>query len=270
MLKRFRSGAFWAVFGDLSRQTPSARRRSTPAASTIALLLTLLVLPACGRSTTPADAVQGGDPVTPPPAATPAQTPAPAPTAARARIVVLGDSLAAGLGLSANQAFPAILQEKIDAAALPFEVVNAGVSGDTSASGVRRLDWALTGDVRILVVELGANDGLRGLPVEELRRNLTAIVQEARRRGLSVVLCGMEAPPNFGARYTDAFRQVYVDLAREHDLAFVPFLLNGVAGLPTLNQGDGIHPNEKGARLVADTVWAVLRPVIDTRLSSSS
>jgi acyl-CoA thioesterase-1 len=181
----------------------------------------------------------------------------------RPRIVVLGDSLTAGLGLAAGEAFPVLLQESIDSAGLDFEVVNAGVSGDTSAGGLRRVDWALDGDVRLLVVALGGNDGLRGIPVDELRRNLAAIITKATARGVSVVLAGMEAPPNFGSAYTTAFRQVYSDLARESGVPLVPFLLDRVAGVPSLNQRDGIHPNADGAKIVAETVWTVVRPVAE-------
>jgi acyl-CoA thioesterase-1 len=192
------------------------------------------------------------------------------PAAARPRVVVLGDSLSAGLGLSPQEAFPALLQRKIDAEGLKFEVINAGVSGDTSAGGLRRLDWALDGDVQVLIVGLGANDGLRGLPVDEMRRNLSTIVERSQARHITVVLCGMEAPPNFGASYTAAFRDAFKDVAKKYDVAFVPFLLDGVAGLADLNQDDGIHPNARGARRVADTVWSTLRPLLTTKTASPS
>jgi len=181
----------------------------------------------------------------------------------RPRIVALGDSLTAGLGLSPAQAYPNVLQERVDAAGLNFEVVNAGVSGDTSAGGLSRLDWALEGDVRILIVALGGNDGLRGLPVEEVRRNLATIIEVAQDRGIRVVLAGMEAPPNLGAAYTTGFRSVYVDLAERMDVLLIPFLLQGVAGVPDLNQSDGIHPTEAGAAIISDTLWAVLRPLAE-------
>jgi acyl-CoA thioesterase-1 len=207
-------------------------------------------------------------------AATPqaqAQTQAPTQTAAaRPRVVVLGDSLSAGLGLSPQEAFPALLQRKIDTEGLKFEVINAGVSGDTSAGGLRRLDWALDGDVQVLILGLGANDGLRGLPVDEMRRNLSTIVERAQARHITVVLCGMEAPPNFGASYTASFRDAFKDVAKKYDVAFVPFLLDGVAGLADLNQEDGIHPNARGAQRVADTVWSTLRPLLATKTASPS
>jgi acyl-CoA thioesterase-1 len=181
---------------------------------------------------------------------------------ARPRIVVLGDSLTAGLGLSPTEAYPALLQARVDAAGLDYEVVNAGVSGDTSAGGLRRLDWALEGHVRFLIVALGGNDALRGLPAEELQRNLSAIIERGQKAGAVVILAGMEAPPNFGRSYIVSFHQVYPKLARQYRLPLVPFLLQGVAGVDGLNQRDGIHPTAEGARMVADNVWAVLSPLL--------
>lgn len=181
---------------------------------------------------------------------------------ARPRVVVLGDSLTAGLGLAQDEAYPSLLQQRIDAENLPFQIVNAGVSGDTSAGGLSRLDWALDGDVRVLIVALGGNDALRGLPVEALRRNLSTIIERAQARHIQVILAGMEAPPNFGQSYIVSFHQVYPDLARKYDVTLLPFLLQNVAGIDTLNQRDGIHPTAEGARLVADNVWAVLHPLL--------
>jgi acyl-CoA thioesterase-1 len=218
--------------------------------------LGVCLLAAAAASCSPGDSRS----TTPPPARSEAA--APAPTAPRPRIVVLGDSLTAGLGLEPGQAYPALLQKRLDAAGLKYEVVNAGVSGDTSAGGLRRIDWALDGDVKILVVALGGNDALRGLPVEQLRENLTTIVERAKARGIKVILAGMEAPPNFGPAYTASFRQTYRDVARQHGAILIPFLLDGVAGLPELNQGDGIHPTAAGAEKVAETVWSALRPIV--------
>jgi len=178
---------------------------------------------------------------------------------------VLGDSLTAGLGLSPEEAYPSLLQARVDAGGLDYEVVNAGVSGDTSAGGLRRLEWSLAGDVRVLVLALGANDGLRGLPVSELRSNLDAMVTEAKSRQIGVVLAGMEAPPNFGTRYTDEFRDVYRAIARDQQVALVPFLLEGVAGIDTMNQPDGLHPTAEGARVAADNVWKVLAPMLKAK-----
>jgi acyl-CoA thioesterase-1 len=186
----------------------------------------------------------------------------PSAASSRPRVVFLGDSLTAGLGLPADEAYPAILQRKIDAEHWNYEVVNAGVSGDTTAGGLRRLDWVLAGNVRVLVVALGANDGLRGLPPSEMKQNLSTIVSTARGRGIAVLLAGMETPPNVGPEYTAAFRGVYRDLARQQGIPLIPFLLRGVAGDPALNQADGIHPNEAGARRVADVVWPALEPLL--------
>ena len=194
-----------------------------------------------------------------------AAVPKSAAAATRPRIAILGDSLTAGLGVSKTAAFPSLLQQRLDAAGLDFEVVNAGVSGDTSAGGLARLDWALDGDVRILIVALGGNDGLRGLPPEELQRNLAQIIERAQARGITVVLAGMEAPPNYGRDYIVSFHKVYPALASKYSVALVPFLLQGVAGDETLNQRDGIHPTAAGARIVADNVWAILKPIAEAR-----
>lgn len=220
---------------------------------------------ACQRDTTGGEAASSA----PAPGATPADAiPAP-PTASRPRVVALGDSLTAGLGLPPDQAWPALVQKKIDAAGLDVEVVNAGVSGDTTAGGLRRLDWALDGDVKVLVLELGANDGLRGLLVDQMRQNLSTMIETAKARNIQVLLCGMEAPPNFGPQYTRAFREAFRELADEHDVAFLPFFLDGVAGNASLNQADGIHPNEEGTRRVADLVWNVLQPLLTRSLATS-
>jgi acyl-CoA thioesterase-1 len=179
------------------------------------------------------------------------------------RIVVLGDSLTAGLGLPLEYAYPALLQQRLDEKRLKYQVINAGVSGDTSAAGLSRLDWALDGDVRILVLALGANDGLRGLPVSQLKDNLARIIERAQAHGVTVILAGMEAPPNWGDEYTKAFHDVFPALASQYHVALVPFLLQGVAGIDGLNQRDGIHPTAEGDRIVADTVWHVLEPVVE-------
>jgi acyl-CoA thioesterase-1 len=181
------------------------------------------------------------------------------------RIVFLGDSLTAGLGLAVEQSVPSLIQARLDAEGYGYEVVNAGVSGDTSAGGLRRLDWSLDGDVDVLIIELGANDGLRGLPVAQLKQNLETIITRAAARGIEVVLTGMEAPPNYGAAYTSEFRQVYRDLASAHEVVFVPFFLEGVAGFSDLNQSDGIHPNAAGARMIEANIWRALEPLLHRR-----
>lgn len=179
------------------------------------------------------------------------------------RVVCLGDSLTAGYGLpTPEEAYPALIEKKLSAEGLHYEVVNAGVSGDTSAGGLRRLDWSLQGDVRVLIVALGGNDALRGLPPAELRANLEGIIKAADARHVRVLLLGMEAPPNFGDRYTREFRAVYRDVAREHHEAFVPFFLNGVAGVDSLNQGDGIHPTAEGQQKIADAIWPELKKLV--------
>ncbi len=182
--------------------------------------------------------------------------------AQRPRVVILGDSLTAGLGLAPEDAYPAQLQARVDAAGWRIEIAAMGVSGDTTAGGLRRLDWALDGDVRVLLVALGGNDALRGLPVEQMEDNLTRIIDRALDRGIRVLLAGMEAPPNFGAAYTSNFRDVFRTLAESRGVPLVPFLLEGVAGVPALNQADRIHPNEAGAARVAEHLWPSLEPLL--------
>jgi acyl-CoA thioesterase-1 len=197
---------------------------------------------------------QAADPTAPPP---------------HPRIVALGDSLTAGYGLVESESYPALLQAKLDSEGYEFDVVNAGVSGDTSAGGLRRLDWALEGDVRVVIVALGANDGLRGLSVAEMEQNLSQIIQRVRERNAVVILAGMEAPPNFGQEYATSFRQAYRQVAQRERVLFIPFLLDKVAGQGALNQADGIHPNAQGTAIVAETVWSVLRPLLDQMTGSS-
>ena len=193
----------------------------------------------------------------------------PAPEAAR-RVVFLGDSLTAGLGLPIEQAYPSLIGERLRRRGTGWTVINAGVSGDTSAGGLRRVDWSLDGGAAVVVVALGGNDALRGLPPDDLDRNLDAIVTKAKASGARVVLAGMEAPPNNGPEYTARFRKAYEDVARRHGVTLLPFLLEGVAGIESLNQADGIHPNQAGAALVADTVWRVLDPIVRALEDSST
>lgn len=179
-------------------------------------------------------------------------------------VLFLGTSLTAGYGLNVERAYPALIQNELDAAGLDFRVVNAGVSGETSAGGLRRIDWLLREPVAVLVLELGANDGLRGLDPGEMKRNLAEIIARTRTANpdVRVVIAGMEAPPNMGRPYTAAFHRVFPDLARETDAALIPFLLDGVGGIPALNQADGIHPTAAGQEIVAANVWEVLEPVL--------
>jgi acyl-CoA thioesterase-1 len=215
--------------------------------------------PASPRAAAPAASVQA--PAAPPRTSDGVPRPA-TPAAAAPRIVFLGDSLTAGYGLEKSEAVPALVQARLTREGYPFEVINAGVSGDTSAGGLSRLEWSLSGDVRILVVALGANDGLRGLPVASMKHNLEEIITRAQARGIAVLLVGMEALPNYGASYTAEFRDTFPALAKAHRLALMPFYLDGVAGDPDLNIADGIHPNPKGAVIVADKLWPILEPLL--------
>jgi acyl-CoA thioesterase-1 len=183
---------------------------------------------------------------------------------ARKVVVCLGDSLTAGYGLSAEEAWPALIQARVDARGLAFRVVNAGVSGDTSAGALRRVDWLLRLPVAVLVVAIGGNDLLRGQDPAALRRNLEAIVARTRRvhPEARFVIAGMRAPPNLGSVYTSAFEAVYPEVAEGADAALVPFLLAGVAGDAELNQLDGIHPTAEGQRIIAETVWQALEPLL--------
>jgi acyl-CoA thioesterase-1 len=194
-----------------------------------------------------------------------AETPAPsAPSASIKTVVFLGDSLTAGLGVQPTEAFPALVGEKIRAAGLPYEVENAGLSGDTSAGGLRRIDWLLQRRIDLLVVELGANDGLRGLDLKSMKANLQAIIDKAKAKNsqVKIVLAGMQVPPNLGAEYTAGFQRVFNELARDNNATLIPFLLEGVGGHRELNQQDLIHPSPAGHRVIADLVWRTLEPIL--------
>lgn len=179
-------------------------------------------------------------------------------------IVFFGNSLTAGYGLSPKQAFPAIIQRKIDSLNLPYQVVNAGVSGETSAGGKSRIDWILKQPVDIFILELGANDGLRGIPLSETRKNLQEIVDRVKAKypATKLLFAGMEIPPNMGQRYTTEFRNIYTELAEKNNMELVPFLLEGVGGEPELNLEDGIHPNEEGHQIVAANLWKHLEKLL--------
>jgi acyl-CoA thioesterase-1 len=210
-----------------------------------------LFLAACGGDTT-----RNSEPTRPAPAA------AIEPTKSLPKIVAFGDSLTAGHGLARSASYPALLQKKLDDAGYQFEVVNAGISGDTSAGGLRRIDWALEGGVKVLILELGANDILRGQPVNQMKINLRQTIEKAKAKGVSVLLAGMEAPTDTGAEYRRAVHEAFPELAREFNIPLIPFFLAGVAGIDSLNQADGIHPNERGTEMIAATVYQALLPLL--------
>jgi len=189
---------------------------------------------------------------------------APSPVSPARTIVFLGDSLTAGLGVQPTEAFPALIADRIRAERLPFEVENAGLSGDTSAGGLRRIEWLLQRRIDLLVIELGANDGLRGLPLTSLKTNLQTIIDKARAKNpaVKIVLAGMQVPPNLGPDYAAGFQRIYAELARENNAALIPFLLEGVGGHRELNQPDLIHPTAGGHQIVADLVWKTLEPIL--------
>lgn len=181
-------------------------------------------------------------------------------------IIVFGDSLTAGYGLEPGQSYPSILQKKINERGLKFNVINAGVSGDTTADGAARLNWVLKKPADVFVLALGANDGLRGIPVSQIKKNLQSIIDGVRKRNpkVKVLLVGIKMPPNMGAAYTDQFPAMFKDVADKNKLPLVPFLLEGVGGVEELNQGDRIHPTEEGQKILAENVWKGLRPLLET------
>lgn len=178
-------------------------------------------------------------------------------------ILFFGDSITAGLGLEdSNEAFPGVIQSKIDSLDLNYEVINSGVSGETSAGGKSRIDWILNQDIDVFILELGANDGLRGVPISETKANLQAIIDAVKTKSPSttIVLAGMQLPPNMGQDYTTDFKAIYSELAAKNNIAFIPFILKDVGGIKELNQNDGIHPTAEGHKIIANTVWEVLEP----------
>ncbi|HZN49322.1 MAG TPA: arylesterase [Methylomirabilota bacterium] len=180
-------------------------------------------------------------------------------------IVALGDSLTAGLGVAADEAYPALLEARLAREGYAYRVVNAGVSGDTTAGGLRRVDWVLRAKPEIAIVALGSNDGLRAQSPQAMRENLTAIVKRLQAAGARVLLVGMRLPPNYGADYTTEFQAVFPEVARSTGAAFMPFLLDGVAADTRLNQPDGIHPTAAGYQVIADRLWPYLRPLLTPR-----
>lgn len=181
------------------------------------------------------------------------------------RILFFGDSITAGHGVNKDKAYPALIQQKIDSLDWNFKVVNAGLSGETSAGGLRRVDWMLRQPVSVFVLELGGNDGLRGLDLENTRKNLQKIIDKVRKKypDAKIIVAGMQVPPNLGPEYTKKFKGMYPELAKKNDAELIPFLLEKVGGNPEYNQSDDIHPNAKGHQIVAQTVWDTLMPILD-------
>ncbi|MFO7848080.1 MAG: arylesterase [Balneolaceae bacterium] len=183
---------------------------------------------------------------------------------AQQTILFFGDSITAGYGLEEEQAYPALIQEKIDSLEMDYSVVNAGLSGETTAGGLRRADWILQQEIDVFLLGLGGNDGLRGIDPENTKENLIGIIEKVREKDpdITIILAGMEAPPNLGEGYTSRFRQVFRDIADEFDVIFMPFLLEDVAGIDELNQADGIHPTAEGQQIIAENVWEYLEPLL--------
>jgi len=219
--------------------------------STIIVAL-LIILPSCTDNKKPATSDQNN---------TAKETTA---VTKKKTIVFYGNSLTAGYGVSPSEAFPAIIQKKIDSLGLPYQVINAGVSGETSSGGKTRIDWILREPVDIFILELGANDGLRGTPLSETKKNLQEIIDKVKAKypDTKFIFAGMEIPPNMGQAYTTEFRNIYTDLAAKNKMTLIPFLLEGVGGEPELNQADGIHPTAKGHLIVAENVWKQLEKLL--------
>jgi acyl-CoA thioesterase-1 len=199
---------------------------------------------------------------TPDTPATTATSSTPADT--RKTIIFFGNSLTAGYGLDPNQSFPTLIGRRLDSLHLPYKVVNAGVSGETSAGGASRISWTLRQPADIFLLELGANDGLRGIPVTSTRDNLQSIIDTVRHRypSCKIILAGMRVPPNMGSTYSSAFHDIFTQLAQTNHISLIPFILDGVGGDPSLNQADGIHPNFTGEKIVTETVWKALQPYL--------
>lgn len=180
------------------------------------------------------------------------------------KILFFGDSITAGYGIDKNKAFPALIQQRIDSLNWNFKAVNAGLSGETSAGGLRRVDWMLRQDFKVFVLELGGNDGLRGIDLESTKENLKSIIEKVRAKkpDAEIILTGMQVPPNLGPEYTEQFKSMYPEIAKEKNVTLIPFLLEEVGGNPELNQADGIHPTAKGHRIIAETVWETLKPIL--------
>ncbi len=233
----------------MTKKTPSF-----PLPLMFCYFLTLLLL-ACGEKNAKKDAEE---------TSTTEETTVTETTDSNKKILFFGDSLTAGYGLEVNQAFPTLIQQKIDSLGLDYTVVNAGLSGETTASGKNRLEWVLEDGIDIIIIELGANDGLRGIPLTETESNLQSMVDAVQSKlpEAKIILAGMKIPPNMGPEYTSQFENIFPELASSENIKLIPFLLENVAGIPELNQGDGIHPTVDGQKLVAKNVWEVLGPML--------
>lgn len=230
-------------------------------------VLALLAVGACGAGKQAADPVTAAAAVAERKGLPPLDTEPPA----RQKVVALGDSITAGLGVFQVEAYPALLQAKLEAEGYKWEVMNAGESGDTSATALRRVDWVLDANARILIVAVGGNDALRGIPTKAMHDNIAAIIEKATAKGVDVLLAGMEAPPNLGEDYRTAFRAVFITLLREYpNIKLMPFLLEGVAGEAALNQADGIHPTAAGHQIIATHLYDVLKPMVDDIVSRAN
>lgn len=225
----------------------------------LSLFSLLLLLAACGENGSD-QSTETAEPVAP------TRTREAEPPSDSAKVIVFfGNSLTAGYGLPPEQSYPALIRERLDSLGYNYRVVNAGVSGETSTGGDSRIDWVLNQPIDIFVLELGGNDGLRGIPPEETRKSLQSIIDkvEEKHPEAEIILAGMQIPPNMGPEYTAEFRRIYPELATGNDVTLLPFLLEGVGGEPELNQPDGIHPNEEGMKIVAENVWEVLKPMVE-------
>lgn len=220
-------------------------------------LLLVLTVWGCGASDTKTESTKAA-------ASTKSTDEKPVASSKKGVVLFYGNSLTAGYGVEPSQAFPALVGQKIDSAGLNYTVVNAGLSGETTAGGKSRIGWVLRQPVAVFVLELGGNDGLRGLPLADTRKNLQAIMDTVRQKSpqATIVLAGMQIPPNMGTTYTKEFRGLFKELAMKNNAVLIPFLLENVGGIPKLNQPDGIHPTPAGHKIVANTVWKVLRPVL--------
>lgn len=218
----------------------------------IAFLSFILFLTACGASSAKSEFEKPRENVQVP------QT-----VSKKPKIVAFGDSLTAGFGLSEKESYPYLLQEKLRAEGYDYDVINAGIAGDTTAGGLERIDWSLEQEnVQILILELGGNDLLRGLPVEKMKQNLDTMIRKAKAKNIKVLFCGMLAPPTMGAKYQREFVAVFPDLAAQHKVEFLPFILENVAANPQLNQPDGIHPNAEGEKIMTENVYQALKPLL--------